>query len=65
MNFFSAVLALACIAVSSAALAETSSDEWRFQLTPYLWLPTIDGTLNYDLPPGGGGSPDIEIGPTD
>ena len=65
MNVFSAVLALACVAVSSAALAETSSDEWQFQITPYLWLPTIDGTLNYDLPPGGGGSPDIKVGPTD
>ena len=65
MNVFSAVLALACVAVSSAALAETSSDEWQFQITPYIWLPTIDGTLNFDLPPGGGGSPDIEVGPTD
>jgi len=65
MNIFSAVLALACIAVSSAAHADTSSDEWRFKLTPYLWLPTIDGTLNYDLPPGGGGSPDISVGPID
>jgi hypothetical protein len=34
-------------------------------LTPYLWLPTIDGTLNYSPPPGGGGSPDISVGPTD
>ncbi len=65
MNIFSVVLALACIAVSSAAHADTSSDEWRFKLTPYLWLPTIDGTLNYDLPPGGGGSPDISVGPID
>ena len=65
MNIFSAVLALACIAVSSAAHADTSSDEWRFKLTPYLWLPTIDGTLNYDLPPGGGGSPEISVGPID
>jgi hypothetical protein len=65
MNFISIILALACVAVSGAALAETSSDEWQFQLTPYLWLSTIDGTLNYDLPPGGGGSPDVEVGPTD
>lgn len=32
---------------------------------PYLWLPAIDGTLNYDSPPGGRGSPDIGIGPTE
>ncbi len=65
MRFLLVILALACVAVSGAALAETSSDEWQFQITPYLWLPTIDGTLNYDLPPGGGGSPDISVGPTD
>ena len=65
MNSFSVMLAVTCVVVSGAALAETSSDEWQFQITPYLWLPTIDGTLNYDLPPGGGGSPDISVGPTD
>ena len=65
MNFLSVILAVTCVAVSGAALAENSSDEWQFQITPYLWLPTIDGTLNYDLPPGGGGSPDISVGPTD
>lgn len=65
MKFLSVMLALACVAVSGIALAETSSDEWQFQITPYLWLPTIDGTLNYDLPPGGGGSPNISVGPTD
>ena len=65
MNVFSAVLSLSCVAVSGAALAENTSDEWQFQITSYLWLPTIDGTLNFDLPPGGAGSPDIEVGPTD
>ncbi len=65
MNFLSVILAVTCVAVSGAALAENSSDEWQFQITPNLWLPIIDGTLNYDLPPGGGGSPDISVGPTD
>ena len=58
------VLIGAWILVASAAPAEATADEWQFQLTPYLWLPTIDGTLNYELPPGGG-SPDISVGPTD
>ena len=65
MRIISIMLALVCSAVSAAARAETSPDEWQFQLTPYLWLPTIDGTFNFDLPPGGGGSPDVEVGPTD
>jgi len=24
------------------------SDEWRFELTPYLWAPTIKSTLSYN-----------------
>ena len=48
-----------------SASAQPESDRWEYRLTPYLWLPTIDGTLKYALPPGGGGSPDISVGPTD
>ena len=58
-------LTLICSAVSGRAHAETSEDEWQFRLTPYLWLPTIAGTVNYSAPPGGGGGPDVEIGPVD
>ena len=58
-------LILICSAVSGRAHAETSADEWRFQLTPYLWLPTISGTLKYGPPPGGGGGPGVDIGPVD
>src|SRR4051794_21721805 len=47
-----------------AAGAETPSDKWTFVLTPYLWLPTIHGTLNYSTPPGDPGSPSTEVGPT-
>lgn len=32
---------------------------------PYVWLPVIDGTLKYNIPPGGSGSPNVEVGPTD
>jgi len=52
-----------------AMAAETGGgDEWRFQLTPYVWLPTISGKLNAQPPAGGGdggGSVDIDVGPTD
>lgn len=46
------------------AQAQNDSDAWQYSVTPYLWLPTIDGTLNYGPSPGGGG-PNIEMGPTD
>ena len=50
--------------MTGSAQAE-SAGEWEYDLTPYLWLPVIDGTLNYDVPPGGGGGPNFEVGPTD
>jgi hypothetical protein len=47
-------LILVFAAIPDTVCAESAADEWQFQLTPYIWLPTIDGTLNYELPPRGG-----------
>ena len=51
--------------------ADDSQDDWLFEVTPYIWLPTISGTLNYE-PPDGEPPPDgsgnglvVEVGPTD
>ena len=54
-----AVLALA-IPVASARSAEAQPDSWQFSATPYLFLPNVNGSLNYELPPG---DPDAEFGP--
>jgi hypothetical protein len=59
-------LFIACLVLSfGSANAQTDANEWQYSVTPYLWLPTIDGALNYGPPPGGGGNPNIEVGPTD
>ena len=51
---------------ATAFLGEASAEEgWTFSLTPYLWLPNINGTLKYAIPPGGGGRPEVETGPND
>lgn len=50
---------------ASPVVAQDTTEQWRFQLTPYLWLPTIDGSLKYSVPPGSGGNPEISVGPTD
>ncbi len=47
------------------AQAEAGVNEWQYTLTPYLWLPRIEGTMNYSLPPGDGGNPSFGVGPTD
>jgi hypothetical protein len=50
--------------ISGAAFSQDDSDHWQFSVTPYLWLPSIGGALNYQLPPGTGGNPTFDIGPT-
>jgi len=52
---------------TTPAQAQTAApaDQWTFSITPYLWLPNINGKLKYDIPPGSGGSPEIEVGPND
>jgi len=68
-----ATLAMVLLAAMTAAFftteahaqSVTSADGWKFSITPYLWLPNINGTLKYSVPPGGGGSPDVQVGPYD
>jgi hypothetical protein len=48
-----------------SAQYDSEADGWEWNLTPYLWLPTIDGRLKYELPADGGGAPDVSIGPVD
>jgi len=59
------VAGLIAVAVPSAALAQATSDRWTFSLTPYLWLPTIDGSLNYSVPAGAVGSPQVDLNAND
>lgn len=59
-------------ATSAQAQQPTSSGQqadnpsgWTFNIAPYLWLPTINTTLNYNLPPALGGRlpTELSIGP--
>lgn len=47
---------------ANAQSADSSADRWQFSVTPYLWLPSINGTLKYRPPPGSSGSPDVDVG---
>jgi hypothetical protein len=59
------LLVLLPLALQSAA-AHADEPGWQFQLTPYVWLPTISGNLNYGPPAGGDdGAPRVDVGPTD
>jgi hypothetical protein len=54
------VATLLVFALSPGAHAQ---DKWTFALTPYVWLPNINGQLKYDIPPGAGGAPEVDTGP--
>src|SRR5512135_1679975 len=51
--------------VRAQAPAPAPVDQWTFSITPYLWLPNVNGTLKYSIPPGAAGSPEVEAGPSD
>jgi hypothetical protein len=56
-----ALAGLCLVSVPNIALAQTSDSGWKFSVMPYLWLPSVDGQLNYGPPPQGGGSPSVSI----
>jgi hypothetical protein len=64
MVFLAAIFAAIFTAPTQAQTVEPV-DQWKFSITPYLWLPNVNGTLKYSIPPGAGGSPDVETGPND
>lgn len=57
--------ALACLLSNANAATSPPDDSWQFSVSPYLWLPTLNGELNFQMPPGTGGRPDVEVGPND
>lgn len=48
-----------------SALAQSSRPypyAWQYEVTPYLWLPNVNGTLRFSVPPGASGNPVVEVG---
>jgi hypothetical protein len=54
-----ATLASLALCGPLGAAEQTPGNQWAFSITPYLWLPSISGTLNYSIPPGASGSPEV------
>lgn len=50
---------------SSGVMAETMPEPWTFAVSPYLWLPNVNGNLKYSVPPDAAGAPEVEVGPND
>jgi hypothetical protein len=60
-GFFTA-LAL-CASATVCGAESVPSEQWSFVVTPYLWLPSIEGTLKFNVPPGAAGKPEVGVGP--
>jgi len=56
-----ALTGLCLVAMPDMALAQSADNGWKFSVMPYLWLPSVDGQLNYGPPRQGGGSPNVSI----
>jgi hypothetical protein len=60
-----AILAALTLCGPTIAAAQTPGSQWTFSITPYLWLPNVDGTVKYGTSGGSGGSPEVQVGPND
>jgi len=51
----------------SGGMQPANASGWSFNIAPYIWLPTINANLSYDLPPALGGRlpTDVSSGPGD
>jgi hypothetical protein len=62
------VLLLGAMAVAAAAPVSAEEDKsdgkWHFTVTPYLWLPDVNGTVTYTNPSGSGGSVSAQVDPS-
>jgi opacity protein-like surface antigen len=60
-HVFAAALAGVALLAPLTAAAQAPADRWTFSLAPYLWLPSVDGKLNYGPPPAGGSSANVSV----
>ena len=53
------------LALAGPTFASAAAQEKPFSLTPYVWLPNVEGDLRFSRPPGANGNPNVEVGPVD
>jgi hypothetical protein len=60
-KLLTAALAALILLAPLGAFGQTTADRWTFSVMPYLWLPSVDGNVNYGPPPSGGSSAGVSI----
>jgi hypothetical protein len=56
---------LAALGGGAAAQEAAPAAGWRFEVAPYVWLPSVDAKLRFGLPPGVGGTTDVRTDASD
>jgi hypothetical protein len=46
--------------INSVAAAQ-EADKWQYEFTIYGWLPSLDGTMKYDVPPADGDNVSLDV----
>jgi hypothetical protein len=60
-SLFAAALVGLALLAPPGARAQPDAPPWKFSVMPYLWLPSVDGKLNFGPPPSGGGSANVSV----
>ena len=53
--------ALGGIALAASMPVQAQSDDWKFSVMPYLWLPSVDGKLRFGPPAPAGASANVDV----
>jgi len=56
--------ALACalgLLVAIPAFGQPVAERWTYSVMPYVWLPSVDGSLRYGPPSAGGATPNVAV----
>ena len=54
-------VALSAVCALAAPGDAVAQEQWKLSLMPYLWLPSMDGTLRFGPPPAGGSAPNVSV----
>jgi hypothetical protein len=62
MRNLAAAAALMALGATSGAKSQDTGlrPGWSFEIAPYVWLPTVDATLRYNVPSNFGGTADVK-----
>ena len=61
MAAIAGALIIPALLAPARASAQAPADKWNYSIMPYLWLPSMDGTLRYGAPAAGGASPTVSV----